>query len=116
ADDVTEPDGRQPHEGPWHRLERRTVAVTAILLTGVAVLAGVPTTIGVGGATSVPVALAWVVPGALLLIGGGCFADYLRWRKTRYRITSTHVEVHKGILFTSRLRLANDRIRAVDLT
>lgn len=106
----------EQQDEPWHRLERRTVTVTAILMAGVAVLAGVPTTIGVGGATSLPMALAWVIPGALLLIGGGCLADYLRWRKTRYRITGTHVEVHKGILFTSRLRLSRDRIRAVDVT
>lgn len=102
-------------EPPWERLDRDTVKASAILLLGAAFLAGVPTTIGVASATSIAVALAWVLPGAVLLVAGGSFADYLRWRKTRYRVTDHHVELRKGIVFVSRRRLGRDRIRAVDL-
>lgn len=116
----TGPAHREPatadDDAPWQRLDVRTVAVTAVVFTGIAVLGGVPTTIGVGSATSVGTALAWVLPGAGLLIGVATLTDYVRWRRTRYRVTATHVEVRTGVLFTSRLRLARERIRAVDLS
>lgn len=99
----------------WSKLDRRTITATAIILLGAAVLAGVPTTVGLASWRSFGFAMMWVLPGAAILILGGTLADYLRWRKTFYRVLPDAIELRKGILFTSRRRLARDRIRAVDL-
>ncbi|WP_308074906.1 PH domain-containing protein [Actinokineospora sp. PR83] len=40
----------------------------------------------------------------------------LSWLTTKYRITDTQVELHKGVLFRQRLAIPRDRIRTVDLT
>src|SRR5690606_30452807 len=92
----------------------RTVGVTALILLGVAVLAGVPTTVGLTAWRGIGFALAWVLPGAVLMIAVLTGAEELRWRRTRYRASSDTVELHRGILFLSRRRLARARIRAVD--
>jgi putative membrane protein len=102
--------------GEWERLDRRTVAVTALLMAGVAVTAGLPTGYGIAGATSVATALMWVLPGAALLIAAGAAADFLRWRTTRYRIGDDRVEMRSGVLVRKRRSLQRNRIRTVDVT
>ncbi|PXY33131.1 hypothetical protein BAY59_08440 [Prauserella coralliicola] len=103
-------------EVAWQRLDRRTVIVNTLNAAGVCVVAGVPTGIGVGGATSPRLALAIIVPAALLIVGVVALADHLRWHKTRYRVLTDRVELHKGILVRSRRSLSRERIRSVDLT
>lgn len=103
-------------DAPWHKLDKRTFKVTAVLLIGGAVASGVPAAIGLASWLTLSVALALVLPGAVFLIGGGMLADYLVWRKTWYRVLPDAVELWKGILFVSRRRLARDRIRSVDLS
>lgn len=102
--------------GGWESLDPRTVAVTAILMAGLAFGAAVPIVAGVASGTSMSVALAWVVPAGLLVIAASAAADYLRWRKTRYRIGPERAELHSGILLIRRRSLARERIRSVDLT
>ncbi|MFC4081942.1 PH domain-containing protein [Amycolatopsis samaneae] len=86
-------------------------------MAGVAFGAGIPTTIGViGGGTGWWVALAFVLPAALLLIGVVVAGDYLRWRGTRYRCTPERLEVAFNLVFHSRKSLPRERIRSVDLT
>ncbi|MDI5981342.1 PH domain-containing protein [Amycolatopsis magusensis] len=101
---------------PWRKLDRRTIYVSALALAGVAIGAGVPTGIGIASGSSPWVALAWVLPGAALLIVVGTVADYLRWLKTRYRIGPERAELHTGVLLVKRRSLARERIRNVDLT
>jgi putative membrane protein len=105
------------NDEPWQQLDRRTVWVTAGVLAGVAVAAGIPTTTGIlrGGAPVGPT-LGIVLLGALLLIAGGAAADYVRWRKTFYRITGSHVELRSGVLQRKHRAVHRDRIRTVDLT
>ncbi|AXB48038.1 PH domain-containing protein [Amycolatopsis albispora] len=103
-------------EATWQKLDRRTIYVSALVLAGVAVGAGVPTGIGIASANSLGVALAWVLPAATLLIAGGTAADYLRWLKTRYRVGPERAELHTGLLLVKRRSLARERIRNVDLT
>ncbi|MFF5992742.1 PH domain-containing protein [Prauserella flavalba] len=103
-------------EVAWQRLDRRTVAVNSLNAAGVCVVAGVPTGVGVGGATSPGLALAIILPASILIIGVVAGADYLRWRKTRYRVLPDRVELHKGILVRSRRTLSRERVRSVDLT
>ncbi len=104
----------QPAE--WLRLDGRAVAVGAVLAAGVAVSAGVPTAAGVASGTSWAVALAWVVPCGLLLVLGGAGLEYVRWRRTQYRISPTQAELHTGLVVLRRRSLARERIRSVDLT
>ncbi|GAB3814695.1 PH domain-containing protein [Kribbella italica] len=100
----------------WLRLDVRAVAVGALLGAGVAVSAGVPTAAGVASGTSWVVALAWVVPCGLLLVLGGAGLEYVRWRRTQYRISAEQAELHTGLVFLRRRSLARERIRSVDLT
>lgn len=48
--------------------------------------------------------------GALVLYG------LFSWVSTKYRITETQVELHKGLVHRQRLAIPRDRIRTVDLT
>lgn len=103
-------------EGEWRRLDRRTLLVTAVVMTGVVVGAGVPTTLGLAGGMPFWQALAWVLAGALLLIACGTGGEYVRWRRTRYRIGPERAELHTGLVLVKRRSLARERIRSVDLT
>lgn len=100
----------------WDRLHPDTLKVTALTMVGVAAAAGVPTGIGIASGTSLGVALAWVLPGAALLIGAVTVYDLLRLRVTRYRVTDTRVEYESGIVFKTRRSLLRERIRSVDVT
>lgn len=103
-------------ESEWCTLDKRTVAVTALTLAGIALGAGVPTGIGIASGSSVGTALLWVVPAALVLIGAGSAADYVRWRRTRYRIGEERVELRSGLLLRQHRSLHRDRVRSVDVT
>ncbi|WP_329389114.1 PH domain-containing protein [Streptomyces sp. NBC_01716] len=104
-----------PGEG-WRKLDKRTLLVTAAVMSSVAGGAGVPTAIGLAGGMGLGRALAWVLPAALLLIAAGTGADYVRWRRTRYRIGPDRAELHTGLLLVKRRSLGRERIRSVDLT
>lgn len=100
----------------WRKLDRRTLLVTTAVMSSVATGAGVPTVVGLSGGMGVWRALAWVLPAALLLIVCGTGADYVRWRRTRYRIGPDRAELHTGLLLVKRRSLGRERIRTVDLT
>lgn len=100
----------------WQRLDRRTVAVTALVMLGVAFGAGVPTTIGIAGGAGIGTALAWVLPCAALLIIGGAVVELLRWRATRYRVTDDRLELRFELVVNSRRTLRRERVRTVDVT
>ncbi|WP_405819280.1 PH domain-containing protein [Streptomyces sp. NBC_00838] len=100
----------------WRKLDRRTLLVTAAVMTGVATGAGVPTAVGLSGGMGAGRALAWVLPAALLLIVCGTGGDYVRWRRTRYRIGPDRAELHTGLFLVKRRSLGRERIRSVDLT
>lgn len=102
--------------GDWRRLDRRTVLATALVTAGVAAGAAVPTTLGLSGRFGFAAAVSWVAAGAALLIAGSAGADYLRWRRTRYRVGADRVELHTGLLLIRKRSLARERIRSVDLT
>ncbi|WP_198048308.1 PH domain-containing protein, partial [Saccharomonospora iraqiensis] len=57
-----------------------------------------------------------VVGGAVLLIAAGTGAEYVRWRRTRYRVLPERFELRRGILVRTRRSLNRDRIRSVDIT
>ncbi|MFD5037560.1 PH domain-containing protein [Streptomyces sp. NPDC058377] len=101
---------------PWRRIHRRTVLVTALVTAGVAVGAAVPAVAGLSGRLGYPAAIGWALAGAVLLIGCATAGDYVRWRRTRYRVGGERVELHTGLLLVKRRSLARERIRSVDLT
>ncbi|NML49762.1 PH domain-containing protein [Streptomyces sp. R302] len=103
-------------EGEWRRLDPRTLLVTAAVFCGIAVGAGVPVAAGLAGGMPLWRAVSWVLAGAALLVGGGTVADWVRCRRTRYRIGPDRVELHTGLLLLKRRSLTRDRIRSVDLT
>jgi putative membrane protein len=92
----------------WRRLDRRTLGVTAVLLAGFAVSAGTPIAVG----TRSP----WLVPAAVLLVGAGVLADYVRWRHTRFRCTAERLEIEFDFVAHTRKSLPRERIRSADLT
>ncbi|MEU6248351.1 PH domain-containing protein [Glycomyces sp. NPDC047010] len=101
---------------PWRRLHRDGLKVTALYMIGVMVAAGVPVAIGIGSGPGLLIALAFVVPGAALVIGAVVGYEAIRLRVTRYRVTDARVEMHTGVLFKTRRSLMRERIRSVDLT
>ncbi|MEU0834318.1 PH domain-containing protein [Streptomyces sp. NPDC056231] len=116
---ISDRDGTDPGAtagAGWRQLDRRTVLVTALVSAGVAAGAAVPTTLGLAGRLGLAAAVAWVLTGALVLIGCGAGGDYVRWRRTRYRIGAERVELHTGLLLLKKRSLARERIRSVDLT
>lgn len=100
----------------WERLHPSTVAVTGISMAGITIVVGVPVAIGVASAASLGLAMAWVLPAAVVLIGAVTGYDLVRVRRTRYRITEARLEVETGLWFRSHRSLARERIRSVDLT
>ncbi|MEE1770495.1 PH domain-containing protein [Streptomyces sp. JV185] len=117
-------DDRSPAQEPgaaataadWRRLDRRTVLLSALLTAGVVAGAAVPTTLGLSGRLGLGPAIAWVVAGAILLIGSAAAGDLVRWRRTRYRVGADRVELHTGLLLVKKRSLARERIRSVDVT
>ncbi|MFI6104918.1 PH domain-containing protein [Streptomyces sp. NPDC051310] len=103
-------------EDDWRRLDRRTVAVTALVTAGVAAGGAVPAFLGLAGAMAVWQACAFVLAGAVALIAGAAAVDHVRWRRTRYRIGPERAELHTGLLLVKRRSLPRERIRSVDLT
>ncbi|MFE4369845.1 PH domain-containing protein [Streptomyces sp. NPDC056835] len=103
-------------EGEWRRLDRRTLLVTVVIMIGVAIVAGVPSFVGMAGGLGPLTAIGWVSAGAVLLIVCVTGADYIRWRRTRYRIGPERAEFHTGLFLLKRRSLARERIRSVDLT
>ncbi|MFJ8849636.1 PH domain-containing protein [Streptomyces sp. NPDC102437] len=115
--------GRGPAQEPgtatsvdWRRLDRRTVLVSALVTAGVAAGAAVPTTLGLSGRFGLAAAVAWVLAGSVLLIGSAAAGDYVRWRRTRYRVGGERVDLHTGLFLVKKRSLARERIRSVDLT
>ncbi|MFB7585542.1 PH domain-containing protein [Streptomyces sp. NPDC056169] len=108
--------GGEGHDEEWRRLERRMLLATAAVLCGVAGGAGLPTVVGLAGSRPLWQALSWVLAGAFLLVLGGTLVDYVRLRRTRYRIGPERVELHTGLLLIKRRSLARERVRSVDLT
>ncbi|MFD5246951.1 PH domain-containing protein [Amycolatopsis sp. NPDC058340] len=101
----------------WNTLDKRTLAVTAVMMTGAAVGAAIPTTAAiVGGGARFWVALAWVVAGGLVLVAGGVLADLFYWKGVRYRVTPERLETAFTLVFRTRKSLQRERIRNVDLT
>ncbi|WP_069743178.1 PH domain-containing protein [Streptomyces sp. EN23] len=100
----------------WHRLDPRTVLVTALVVAGVVAGAAIPVTLGLTRWFSLPVAVLQVLAGAVLVIGVAAGADRVRWHRTRYRVGAERVDLHTGLLLVKRRSLARSRIRTVDLT
>ncbi|NEC23586.1 PH domain-containing protein [Streptomyces parvus] len=100
----------------WHRLDPRTVLVTALVVAGVVAGVAIPVTLGLTRWFSLPVAVLQVLAGAVLVIGVAAGADRVRWHRTRYRIGTERVDLHTGLLLVKRRSLARSRIRTVDLT
>jgi putative membrane protein len=109
------PDETAEAETPWLRLHRDGLKVTALLMAGAMLIAGVPVAIGIGSGASWPIALAIVVPGAALVTGAVVAMEAIRLKVTRYRVTDSRVEMVSGVLFKRRRSLARERIRSVDL-
>ncbi|WTL50951.1 PH domain-containing protein [Streptomyces sp. NBC_01497] len=87
-----------------------------MVLVGVVVTAGVPATLGIMGSIGVSRAMVWTVAGAVLVIALGTGVDYVRWRRTGYRIGPERAELRQGLLLVKRRSLPLERIRTVDLT
>ncbi|MFD5328669.1 PH domain-containing protein [Streptomyces sp. NPDC127092] len=113
---MTAPEDIGPPED-WRRLAPRTVLAGAAVLCGVAGGAALPAFLSLTSGSRPPwQAAAWVLAGAALLIGGGTAADWIRLRRTRYRVGTDRIDLHTGLLVVKRRSLARERIRSVDLT
>ncbi|MEU8888336.1 PH domain-containing protein [Streptomyces sp. NPDC048442] len=114
--DDAEYDGGERDHGEWRQLDRRTVVVAVLIMSGIAFSGGVPAFVALTVPFGAWAALGWVLGGAVVVIGGSAGAEYVRWRRTRYRIGPERAELHTGLLLVKRRSLARERIRSVDLT
>ncbi|HBF80010.1 MAG TPA: hypothetical protein DD420_08800, partial [Streptomyces sp.] len=89
---------------------------TALVTAGVAVGAAVPAVAALSGRFGYAAAVGWALAGAVVLVGCAAAGDYVRWRRTRYRVGGERVELHTGLVLVKRRSLARERIRSVDLT
>ncbi|GGU88794.1 hypothetical protein GCM10010275_26210 [Streptomyces litmocidini] len=100
----------------WRRLDPRTLLADAVVLCGVAGGAALPAVAGLSGGGSLGRAFAWVLSGVVLLVLLGTVGDWVRLRRTRYRVGPERVDLHTGLLLLKRRSLARERVRSVDLT
>jgi putative membrane protein len=108
--------GEEEGAGEWLRLDPRTALIAALIMGGIVFSGGVPAFIALAAAFGAGTAFGWVALGAVVFIGGSTGAEYVRWRRTRYRIGAERAELHTGLLLVKRRSLARERIRSVDLT
>lgn len=101
-----------PQNPPWQRLSGRMIWVDLAQ----SILAMLPAVIAIG--------IVGVDPGGgqiwpLIALAGvgvlGAIADALRWVFTRYRVTSSYVELKTGIVVRTHRSIQRDRIRSVDI-
>ncbi|MFF0447786.1 PH domain-containing protein [Streptomyces sp. NPDC004609] len=106
----------------WRQLDKRALLVTAAVMTGVAggiclpVLMGLSSGAWFGNGPRRGVGLVLLLTGGVLLVLVSVAAEYVNWRRTRYRIGRERVDLHTGLLLVKRRSLARERIRSVDLT
>ncbi|MFF0555228.1 PH domain-containing protein [Streptomyces sp. NPDC004266] len=100
----------------WRRLDPRTLFADAVVFCGVAGGAALPAVAGLSGGGSLGQAFAWVLSGVVLLVLVGTAGDWVRLRRTRYRVGPERVDLHTGLLLLKRRSLARERVRSVDLT
>ncbi|MEU2182380.1 PH domain-containing protein [Streptomyces thermolilacinus] len=109
--------GASPGPGEWRGLDPRTAVVAGAAGAGFAAGGAVPAFLGLTGPLGVPGALLVVVAGFLLLVAGGVALEYVRCRRTRYRVGDERVELQSRLFVLDRRRsLPRERIRSVDLT
>ncbi|GAA4911245.1 putative membrane protein [Stackebrandtia albiflava] len=98
-------------ETAWRRLHPRVVWVDALL----ALLSLTPLAVSVTVFEGRVDGAFWI-SGAVIGVTGVTkgVSDGLRWFKTWYRITDTHIELRTGLLHRSHRTVRRDRIRSVD--
>ena len=96
----------------WQRLSSRVIWVD-LVQTLVALL---PAVIAIGVVGAEPGAgETWPLIGLAVFGVLGAIGDALRWAFTRYRITSSLVELKTGVLLRKHRSIQRDRIRSVDV-
>ncbi|MFC7331094.1 PH domain-containing protein [Marinactinospora rubrisoli] len=100
---------------PWRPLSARSVLAATLLL---AVAIGVPALV-----TTVVLAVFWSVLGGLAVAAGGVLlvaaltgGEWVRVRRTRYRLTAERLELRAGLLSETLRSVPRDRIRSVDVS
>ncbi|HET9139271.1 PH domain-containing protein, partial [Actinophytocola sp.] len=111
------PAGDRRADAPWHELDRRSPAVTAFVVAGIAFASAVPAFVNVrdNGLPHWQV-LAMFTVGFLVVVGGAALVERMRWRHTRYRVTDERVELRFSWVVHRLRSVPRDRIRTVDLT
>ncbi|MEU4541015.1 PH domain-containing protein [Streptosporangium sp. NPDC023825] len=101
-----------PNDG-WQRLHPRLIIVGASWFLGPPATMAV-SVVAAGGKVPLSAAITLSTFLAVFLVMACVLLS--RWIGTRYRITSTAVEIHSGLVFRRRRSIAVDRIRSVDVT
>ncbi|MEV0730443.1 PH domain-containing protein [Polymorphospora sp. NPDC050346] len=108
--------GGPGEEAAWHRLDGRTLVVTAIYLIGWVLAAGGTTAFFLlRGGVSTTVVLTFVGGPALLIVVGGVLVDLVNWRYEFHRVTDQRIEKKFDFVFRTHKSVARDRVRSVDV-
>ncbi|RBM04442.1 PH domain-containing protein [Streptomyces sp. PT12] len=97
-----------PAQAQWRRLDARIIWVVTLWGSGLALV-----TLAIMWWRNAPWWLVAPVPVPLVC---GIGYEALRWFKTRYRLTSTHVELKTGLLTRTHRSIPRNRVRSVDVT
>jgi putative membrane protein len=97
-------------ETPWRRLDPRMLVVSPLI--GLVRLLPAFAIVLITGRQG-DVTRLWITLGIAALV---VVAGFVRWRTTRYRLTTERVELHSGWIRRQRRSVPRDRIRTVDLT
>lgn len=104
-------------EDGFERLDPRLVKVGTVLAGGFAVIGAIPALIAIYDRESpFGLAVALVLGGVVVVVGGSALLEVLRWRATRFRVTEERFELLFQFVITKRRSLPRDRIRSVDVT
>lgn len=99
---------RQIESAGWQRLDPRMLVVGPIIAVRAFIVPLLLTWIGIGASRGFQ-------PWLLLTIAAPLAFGLIPWFTTRYRLTPSQFQLHKGLISKNRLSAPLDRVRSVDL-
>ncbi|QBI54198.1 PH domain-containing protein [Streptomonospora litoralis] len=100
----------------WQHLNPLTAWALPLLLTVILVPSAVVAAVAAGAHGDFWPWGVLMLAGAPLLAGAAALAEYVRWRRTRYRATGERMETRSGVLVAEHRSVPRDRIRSVDVS
>ncbi|MDT0302676.1 PH domain-containing protein [Streptomonospora wellingtoniae] len=99
----------------WRRLHPLTVWACVLVLGAIFVPGAAAGAVATGLAGALWPWGALIAAGSAASVALVTAAEWLRWHRTRYRVTGERLEIRSGVLVTAHRSVPRDRIRSVDV-